>query len=381
MAGVLPWRVPENSALHRGMRLLRVAVAVIVLLSLPYTVASFRLGEITGALIIATAAVGLNLLTGFGGQISLGHAAFFGIGAYTTGILITRYHTSAPLAFVAGMALCFVVGVLVGVPALRLQGMYLALVTLAVGVIFPSLVRRFESITGGSAGLFGVKYPAPSGAYFAGRAGQVLWLYWVSVVALGLAALIVWNLMRGRMGRAIVALRDNESAAIVMGVNRTVVRTVMFGISAAIAGLAGGLFAVDTGILTPDSFSLLFTINLLVAIVLGGRASFWGPVLGGFAVYYLPLWTANYSGGPIAGVIFGVIVILMVFTFRDGLVGAISRLASYVVVIQPQPPKVSTDIAEHRLLPEVDIGAPEIDGHLHPEDVDFSPSAVPTRTL
>jgi branched-chain amino acid transport system permease protein len=379
MARLLSLTIPENSLQHRGLRLLRVALVVVVLLSLPYMVESHRLDEITGAIIIASAAVGLNLLTGYAGQISLGHAAFFGLGAYTTGILITRYDTPVPVAFLAGMALCFIVGVLVGVPALRLQGMYLALVTLAVGVIFPGLVRRFESITGGSAGLFGVKYPAPENDYFAGRAGQVLWLYWVSVVALGLVCLIVWNIMRGRMGRAIVALRDNESAAIVMGVNRTLVRTVVFGVSASIAGLAGGLFAVDTGILTPDSFSLLFTINLIVAMVLGGKASFWGPVLGGFAVYYLPLWTADYSDGPIAGVIFGVIVILMVFTFRSGLAGAISAIGRLFVVIQPQPPKIPASVADHRLLPEVDI--PEEGEDQADETLVLPASTVSSRTL
>ena len=377
MARLLPLTIPENSLQHRGLRLLRVALVVVALFSLPYLVESYRLDEVTGAIIIAIAAVGLNLLTGYGGQISLGHAAFFGLGAYTTGILVTRYDTPVPVAFLAGMAACFVVGVLVGVPALRLQGMYLALVTLAVGVIFPSLVRRFESITGGSAGLFGVKYPAPENAYFAGRAGQVLWLYWVSVVALGLVCLIVWNVMRGRMGRAIIALRDNESAAIVMGVNRTVTRTVIFGISASIAGLAGGLFAVDTGILTPDSFSLLFTINLLVAMVLGGKASYWGPVLGGFAVYYLPLWTANYSDGPIAGVIFGVIVILMVFTFRSGLAGLVSAIGRLFVVISPQAPKIPAAASEHRLLPEVEI--PQEGDDLADKTLVLPAGAVSTR--
>lgn len=375
-----PLTIKGDSTLHRGLRLLRALAVVVVVASLPYVVASYQLNQITGALIIGAAAVGLNLLSGYGGQISLGHAAFFGIGAYTTGILTSEYGMSVPITFVIGAALCFIVGVLVGIPALRLKGMYLALVTLAVGIIFPSLIRRFESITGGSAGLFGIEYPAPDTAYFAGRAGQVLWLYWVAVVVLGVSCLIVWNLMRGRIGRAVIALRDNESAAMVMGVNRTVVRTIVFGISAAIAGMAGGVFAVHTGILTPESFSLLFTIYLIVAMVLGGRASYWGPVFGGFVVYFLPLWTADWSDGPIAGVTFGVIVILMVFVFRTGLAGLISKLAAYVAVVEPQPPTIPASIAEHRLLPEVDEEHPDLEPASW-DDLSESPSIATTRKV
>jgi branched-chain amino acid transport system permease protein len=352
-----PVTIHEGSVQHRGLRLGRMAIVVAVIVALPYVVAAYRLDQITGALILAIAAVGLNVLSGFGGQISLGHAAFFGFGAYTTGILVTDHGWSPPLAFLMGMLVCFVVGVLVGVPALRLQGMYLALVTLAVGVIFPNLVRRFESLTGGSGGLFGIRFQAPENAYFAGRAGQIVWLYYVAVVALLLSCLIVWNLMRGRMGRAIIALRDNESAAIVMGVDRTLVRTALFGISAAIAGLGGGLFAVDTGILTPDSFSLLFTIYLLVAMVLGGRASYWGPIIGGFAIYFLPLWTGEITDGPAAGVVFGILIIAMVFGLREGVMGGLKKLGSRVLVVEPSRPS-RTGPTENRLMDDVEAFDP-----------------------
>jgi branched-chain amino acid transport system permease protein len=352
----LPLRLKQNSPVHAGLRLVRVAIVVAVLLALPYMVESFRLAQITGAIILATAAVGQNVLSGFGGQISLGHAAFFGLGAYTTGVLVKKEDMSVPLAFAVGIVLCFVIGVAVGLPALRLKGTYLALVTLAVGVIFPSLVRRFDSLTGGSIGLFGLSYSPPSGiVYFSGRAGQGVWLYWVAVVALLLSCLVVWNIMRSRTGRSIVALRDNEAAAVVMGVNRTLVRTVLFGVSAGIAGLAGGVYAVNTGIITPDSFGLLFTIYLLVAMVLGGSASYWGPILGGFAIYFVPIWSSDLADGPIAGVVFGVVILLMVFGMRSGLVGLIKRLVAFVVVVDPQPPKVSDGLADRMLLPEVEI--------------------------
>jgi branched-chain amino acid transport system permease protein len=355
MAGLLPIVIPENSILHRGMRLSRAGAVVVVLLALPYMVASFRLGQITAALIMAVAVVGLNVLSGFGGQISLGHAAFFGLGAYTTGVLTQKHDVSVPISFVVGVAICFIVGVLVGLPALRVRGAYLALVTLAVGVLFPSIVRRFESVTGGSAGLFGIHYTPPSDPYWSGPAGQTVWLYWVTVVALGLSCLVVWNLMRSRTGRAIIALRDNEAAAIVMGVNRTVTRTILFGVSASIAGLAGGLYAVNTGVIVPDSFSLLLTIYLLVGMVLGGSASYWGPILGGLAIYFIPNWSSDLASGPIAGVVLGVLIILMVFVMRSGVIGLITQLAKFVVVIDPRPPKVSPAAVAHQLLPDVDL--------------------------
>jgi branched-chain amino acid transport system permease protein len=356
MALAFPLQLKQTSSTYLGLRLLRVALVAVVLLALPYLVPSFRLGQITAALILATAAVGQNVLSGYGGLISLGQAAFFGLGAYTTAILVQKEGMPVPLAFVVGIVLCFLVGVVVGLPALRLRGTYLALVTLAIGVVFPSVVRRFSDLTGGSIGLFGLSYSPPSGiAYFSGRGGEGLWMYWVATIALLLSCLVVWNIMRSRMGRAIVALRDNEAAAVVMGVNRTLVRTVLFGISAGIAGLAGGVYAVNTGLINPDSFSLLFTIYLLVAMVLGGSGSYWGPILGGFAIYFVPVWSSDIANGPIAGVIFGVIILLMVFGMRSGLVGGIKRLASFLVVIVPQPPKVSAGLADRALLSEVEV--------------------------
>lgn len=371
MATAFPLQLKETSATYLGLRLLRVAIVVGVLLALPYMVETFRLSQITGALILATAAVGQNVLSGYGGQISLGHAAFFGLGAYTTGILVQKEGMPVPLAFVGGVVLCFLVGVVVGLPALRLRGTYLALVTLAIGVVFPSVVRRFDGLTGGSIGLFGLSYSPPSGiAYFSGRAGQGVWLYWVAIITLSVACLVVWNIMRSRTGRSIVALRDNEAAAIVMGVNRTLVRTVLFGVSAGIAGLAGGVYAVNTGIINPDSFSLMLTIYLLVAMVLGGSASFWGPILGGFAIYFVPVWSSDIANGPIAGVIFGVVIIAMVFGMRSGLVGMIKRLVAFVVVVVPQPPKVRAGLADRVLLTEVDID----------EETDLARAAAPALT-
>jgi len=341
MARTLPLVISEGSVQHRTLRALVPPAIVVLVIAVPYLLRTFQLGQVTHALILATAVVGLNLLSGFGGQISLGHAAFFGLGAYTTAVLTTGYGWNVPLSFVLGVVLCVVAGMLIGVPALRLRGGYLAIVTLTVGIIFPNLVRRFEGLTGGSAGLYGVKYPAPDIPYFSGTAGAAVWLYYVAVAVLALSWLVVWRVMRGRIGRAIVALRDNESAAIVMGVNRAFVRTVTFGISAGIAGLAGGVYAVKVGVLTPDSFALLLTIELLIAMVLGGKATHFGPVFGGFLIYFIPHWTSEAGQGPVAGVLFGIVVIIMVFVLPEGIVGGLARVRRRFVVVVPRRPPVA----------------------------------------
>jgi branched-chain amino acid transport system permease protein len=341
----LPFEIPQGSALDRVFRIAGPLALLALVVGMPYLVPSFRLGQITAALILAIAVVALNLLSGFAGQISLGHAAFFGIGAYTTGVMQIHYGWSALPTIVLGMVLSFVVGVLVGLPALRLRGMYLALVTLAVGVLFPSLIRRFDDLTGGASGLFGIEVNPPEIAYFSGYAGRTVWMYYVSIVGLTLASLVVWNLMRSRVGRAVVALRDHETAAIVVGVNRAFVRTVVFGLSGALASMGGSLYALNVGILTPDSFSLLLTINLLVAMVLGGTASYWGPIFGAFIIYFVPIWTADAAQGPVAGALFGVVVIIMVFTLPTGLAGGGKKLLGKVVV-RSRPVYPTTPVAD-----------------------------------
>ncbi|GAA1545199.1 branched-chain amino acid ABC transporter permease [Nocardioides humi] len=335
---VLPRDIPRDTHLFKALRLAPAVATVVVVLLIPYVLPTYRISQISGACVMALAVVGLNLLTGYGGQISLGHAAFFGLGAYTTGILIATYDVGWILAFGASVVVCFVVGVLVGMPALRVRGMYLALVTLALGVLFPSLVRRFSELTGGSLGLMGIRVDPPDIAYFGGPTANILWQYWMTMICLGLGCLVVWNLVRSRTGRAIVALRDNERAAIIMGVNRTLVRTTLFGVSAGIAGLAGALFAVQTGLLTPESFSLLVTIYFLVAMVLGGSSTYWGPILGGFAIYFIPIWSSDVTGGPISGVLFGAVVIALVFLMPSGLVGLAKSAAARFVTFSPVAP-------------------------------------------
>ena len=362
--------IVEGSRLHRGLQIAGAAIIAIAICSFPYVLEPFRLSQITQACIYATVIVGLNLLSGFGGQISLGHAAFFGLGAYTTGVLTTSYDVAPPVTFIIAIVGCFVFGALVAFPALRLKGVYVALVTLAVGLIFPAVVTRMDSLTGGSSGLFGITYPPPNLAYFAGFNGTVYFHYWLAILALLLSCLVVRNLVRSRFGRGIVALRDNETPAIIMGVNRTLVRTLTFGTSAGIAGLAGSLFAVTTGLLTPITFSLLLMLVFLAGMVIGGASTMWGPVLGGFVIYFVPEWATGLSslGGSqnLSGIVFGAIIIVIMFTLRSGLAGLVRRLLGYVVTFQPRrPPRASVDVP-----PRHSSGPPESP---HPGDATNAP--------
>jgi len=335
-----PYVIETGGRPYYLFRLVSVVGIGLMVVALPYALETFRLGQVSGALTFVVALIGLNLLSGFGGQVSLGHAAFFGLGAYTTGVATLKYDVSPPVSFAIGMVLCFVVGILIGIPALRLRGMYLALVTLAVGVLFPSVVRRLDDLTGGSRGIFGIGFDPPQGiSYFSGRAGQIVWLYYVSVACVLFAAFVAYGVVRSQIGRAIVALRDNETAAAVAGISRAYVRAVLFGLSGALAGLAGSLFAVQNDVITPDSFTLLLTVNLLVGMVIGGASSLWGPLIGGFLLYFVPYWSSGLTGGPVAGLLFAVVVIAIVFALPEGLAGGIGRIARQLVVIRPaQPP-------------------------------------------
>ena len=220
-----PATIAERSTAHWVLRALAVLAVVFLVLYPPRNFDIFRLNQVTDALVISLAALSLNLLIGFTGQISLGHSAFFGIGAYTTGILVVDHGWSPGWTFPAGAVVAFVVGVIVGIPALRLKGLYLALVTLAIAVLFPSLIRKFDSLTGGSEGIKGIRYRPPSWTDLKGREGEAQFKYWLMLVLLAVGYVIARNLVKSRIGRAMVATRDNEVAAQVMGINVALIKT------------------------------------------------------------------------------------------------------------------------------------------------------------
>ncbi|MGJ6966924.1 branched-chain amino acid ABC transporter permease [Streptosporangium sp. G11] len=331
-----PITVRAGSPAHRGLRVALLAVAALLLVAGSYA-EPFRVGQFTSVLIFAIAISGLNLATGYTGLLSIGHSAFFGLGAYTTGVLVVSYGAAPMSTIPVAVALCFLLGLVVGLPALRIRGLYLALVTLAVGVAFPEIVRRFEDFTGGAAGLVIRSRQLGPPEWTGLTVGQRgLWLYWVSVAALVLVLVLIRNLTRSRLGIAMIATRDNEIAAAASGVRLATIKTGVFGVSGAVTGLAGSLFAMYVGALSPDgSFTLLKSIELITGLFLGGAATLFGPVVGALAVVYLPYFTSDLASGHVSGVLFGAILIAIVFLMPQGIAGVLGRLAGRVVHIGP----------------------------------------------
>ena len=233
--------------------------------------------------IAAIVALGLNFLTGSAGLVSLGHAAFLAIGAYTAGFLATRVGFPFWMTITIAGGVTGLIGLVVGMPALRLKGIYLALATLAFQMIISHVVLRWESVTGGANGL---AVPPPAlGSFVFGDATR---FYYITATVLVFLSLGMANLMRSRFGRALVAVRDSDVAAEAMGVHLARYKTMAFGISAAYTGIAGSLLAHSLGYVGPDHFTVLLSIEFLAMIVLGGLGSLLGSILGAFVITLLP---------------------------------------------------------------------------------------------
>jgi branched-chain amino acid transport system permease protein len=336
----LPFVVGRGSLAY--LVLLVVATGVVVaILSWGAGFGAFNQGQLTRVMIYAIAIAGLNIASGYTGLISVGHSAFFGLGAYTTGILIVsagwRPEQTIPVAF----AVCFAAGLLVGLPALRIRGLYLAIATLAFGVAFPELVARFPSLTGGAAGLtvrLRMLHPPLWTGYRLSQHTQ--WLYWLSAAVLIVVMLVVSNVVRSRYGLAMMAARDNEIAASSCGINLASVKMLSFGLSGALTGLGGSLFAMYLGTLVAeDSFTLLNAIALLTGMVIGGAGTRFGPILGGLAVVYIPYYSSSIGQGQAASVIFGVALIAIVFVAPGGVTGAALRISQRVLRVVPGTPR------------------------------------------
>ncbi|WP_221629262.1 branched-chain amino acid ABC transporter permease [Humibacillus xanthopallidus] len=336
LTGRGPLTIIEGSRRHWALRALGV-VAVVAVLLLASQAQAFRVGQFTNVFIIAIAIVGLNLVTGHTGLLSIGHSAFFGLGAYTTGVLVARYDAAPMTTIPVAVVLSFVLGLLVGLPSLRIKGLYLALVTLTVGVSFPEIIRRAEELTGGAAGLVvrsaSLAPPAWTGL---GRAQRGIWMFWVSAAVLLLVMWLSRNLVRSRFGLGMRSTRDHEIAAAASGVRVARTKILAFGVSGAITGLAGSLFTMYIGALSPDgSFTLLKSIELVTGLVLGGIATQLGPVVGAVAVVFLPQLTGAFSTGPLSGVVFGVVLIAIVFVMPEGIVGRIGLWVRRRVAVVP----------------------------------------------
>ncbi|TWE07879.1 branched-chain amino acid ABC transporter permease [Rudaeicoccus suwonensis] len=335
-----PRVVERGSRQHLLMLLAGCVIAAVVVLA-GSGVGQFQMAQLTQVMIFAIAITGLNIATGYTGLISVGHSAFFGLGAYTTGILIVSAHWSPVATIPAAFVVCFAAGLLVGLPALRIRGLYLAIATLAFGVSFPEVIDRFDGLTGGAFGLTirmnQLRPPAWTGLNIN---EQSQWLYWLSFVVLVVVLLISSNIIRSRYGLALMATRDNELAAASSGVNIAVVKTVSFGVSGALTGMGGSLFAMYLGsLVADDSFTLLLAISLLTGLVIGGQGTRFGPILGGLAVVYIPYYTSSFGQGEVSAVIFGVLLILLIFIAPEGISGFIFRETRRWLRVIPRRPE------------------------------------------
>lgn len=294
-----------------------IAVAAV----LPFLVSNFRLFQFTQVFIYAIALLGLNILTGFNGQFSLGHGAFYAVGAYTGAIMMDRWSIPYGWTIPVGGLVCLVVGFLFGIPALRLEGLYLALATFALALAVPQILKYFEHWTGGSQGIVLTKPAAPWGLPLS----EDQWLYFVTFAVLLVMFVLARNLLAGRIGRALVAIRDNPLAAEAMGVNKALYKALAFGVSAGYTGVAGALSAIVVAFVAPDSFNILLSISLLTGSVIGGLATISGAVWGALFIQFVPNWAQAISkAAPWA--IFGVFLIVFMYVMPHGIAGGLRLL-------------------------------------------------------
>ena len=305
-------------------------ILMVVACALPFLVSNYRTFQFTLVLVYAIALLGLNILTGYNGQISLGHGAFYAIGAYTAAILMDKLGVPYWATLPAAGAVCLAAGFLFGLPALRLEGLYLALATFALGVSMPQLLKyhRLEAWTGGVQGIVIAKPEPPAVLTSAGlpiNADQ--WLYFFALAVSILMFALGWNLVRGRVGRALIAIRDHHIAAEAMGINNALYKSLAFGVSAMYTGIAGALGAITVQYVAPDSFNIFLSIVFLVGIVVGGLASIPGALYGALFIQFVPNIADELSkAAPWA--IFGVIMIAFVYLMPSGVAGAIRMLSA-----------------------------------------------------
>jgi len=318
----------ELAALASGAKLSRLqlaglAVALLGAIALPWLITDYRTFQFTLAISYAIAVLGLNILTGYNGQFSLGHGAFYAIGAYTAAIMMEQWGIAYYWTIPAAGAVCLVAGFLFGLPALRLEGLYLALATFALAVATPQLLK-YDPIspwTGGVQGVTIIKPDAPFGLPIS----QDAWLYYFSLMVMVVVFVCAWNLLRGRTGRALKAIRDNPIAASAMGVNTSLYKSLTFGVSALYTGVAGALGAIAIQFVAPDTFNFFLSVTFLVGVVIGGLASIPGAVFGGLVIVFIPNVAEQVSkAAPWA--IYGVFLILFMYFMPTGIWGFIRLL-------------------------------------------------------
>lgn len=299
-----------------------IAAAIALALALPFALSGFALFQLTLSMIYAIAIAGLVLLTGHNGQFSLGHSAFFALGAYAVAILTERAGLSFYLALPVAGVVSFAAGFLFGWPAARLQGIYLALATFALAVATPQLLKSspLEAFTGGVQGMTVGKPSAPFSL------GGDQWLYSVTLALTVTMLACATRLLRSRFGRAVVAISEDEVAAPACGIDIVFYRALTFAISSLYAGVAGALAAAAIGFVAPDSFTFTFSIALFVGLVIGGVRSVTGALIGGLFILFVPNIAEGVSKS-LAGAAYGVLLIAAIYLMPSGAAGLVRTIA------------------------------------------------------
>ena len=301
-------------------------VLIVIAVAIPFFFSPYRVSQFTLVLSYAVAALGLNLLLGYSGQISLGHGAFFALGAYTTAILVAESGWPHVATIPVAAAICFAAGFAVGIPALRLHGLYLALVTLGLAFATPQLIKRFDGLTGGTQGLSAAPPTAPGWASFL---ANDQWLYLFNLAIAVPMFVLAAGIVRGRVGRALVAVRDNQIAAKTFGVDLAAYKTRAFAISAAYAGVGGSMFAMAIGFVAPESFGVALSFSFLAAVVVGGLATVAGAIFGALFIEFVPVYAADVNEA-LAAVIYGGVLIVFMYVLPTGVVGLLRRLGARI---------------------------------------------------
>lgn len=345
-----------------------------------YNVSMIRLSK---AVSFGVAILGLQCVVGYTGQVALGQSFFVGTGAYLTAWLVADHQWPYLLTLVVVVPACFLIGMVLGLPALRIKGLYLALITLGMAAVFPSIVKleALSDRTGGSGGKSTAdsKLVSPEwatsifdavaavfqaipliGQYFGDgdlseREADRMWKFVLFMIVAAVCFWVVNNLIKSRPGRAMRAIRDNETGAAVSGVDLARTKTLAFGVSSALGGVAGTLYVMEVGIASPDDFTQLLAINLIVGLVVGGVGTLSGAVVGGLIVVFVPDWAASTESvvavperwlqGPTGGFLLGLMLIVLTFVLPGGIVAGFRKMRARFVQVVPRPPDGSTPAA------------------------------------
>ena len=310
-----------------------IVLGLILACIMPFFISNYSVFQASMVLSYAIALVGMNILIGYSGQISLGHGAFMAIGAYTSAILMDKMNIPYWMTIPIAAFICLVVGFLFGLPALRLEGHYLALATFALAVALPQLLKfkYLEFLTGGVQGIVIMKPDPPWESLFGLKLNSDRWLYFLTLAVTLVMFVIGWNLIRGRVGRALIAIRDQPIAAASMGINTPMYKSLAFGVSAMFTGVAGALSAILVAFVAPDSFTVFLSITLLVGMVIGGVTSLTGALYGAIFIQFIPNIADQISkAAPWA--IYGTMLILFMYIMPTGIAGAIRLLGEKLLI-------------------------------------------------